>query len=393
MVGIAGTLCVLAQLAAGDTALDKARQANMRRMVQELSPRVAKLFDARNKEVRFQIVSRDVATRKLEQLIKARPRVEAERLQAAFGLLHLVQVDAMGRHQALGHGYQIAGFYDPQGKLLYVVDDEPNARKQKIVAHELAHAFQDRQIDLLRWASVPTVDVQLARKAVTEGQAEVAAKKVMEAEAKEAMEDDLGAQNLPGSNDDLGQHGIDAVNFAYVAGADFIRAEASEADPLALKVLKRPPASTAQVMDSKLYERNEAPRTGNIGLAKLTGGKRYLEQSLGRAVLDILGRERHLGTGFGEGWTGDRLEVVQLVDERAAAWAISFRDVARAREFAYGYGSLLGMPPEGDTIRVVQQDGTVSSVSSAEGVVAVLEHMPKKYVKAVEAATLAAFKH
>ncbi len=43
---------------------------------------------------------------------------------------------------------QIAGFYDPKTKVLYIVDGAPAPEVEVVVAHELVHALQDQYINL-----------------------------------------------------------------------------------------------------------------------------------------------------------------------------------------------------------------------------------------------------
>ena len=369
----------------------RAREVHIRKQVNQLTPMVAKLFGAPNKTIPVKIVSRDAADTKLEQMEKTNKRPDSDRLSVMFHLLHLTEwsMQSQSDHRrSKSGGYSVAGFYDPKTKVLFILDDEPNAEKERILAHELAHAFQDMWVDLAKVMRTPNLDSFVAQKAVIEGQAEVAAKRVMESLPKD---DDLGAQKLDGAGIEMGSHGLDPINFSYVAGAAFVNATASREDPVGVKLLKAMPATSAAILNPKLYEKNEPPVQGKIGFARLTGSRAYFEQTIGRAELSLLGKMHRMGDTLGEGWRGDRLEVVQFVDEYAAAWAILMTTEGQARETAYNYGSLLGRVPEGDSIRVEERAGTISSVSSKGPVVAILEHVPKKWVKQTEAATLAAF--
>jgi len=78
---------------------------------------------------------------------------------------------------------QIAGYYDPETKMISLLNWVPADHQYPILAHELTHALQDQNYDLRKWmkaASKPGTDSKpedddggLARKAVVEGQAMV----------------------------------------------------------------------------------------------------------------------------------------------------------------------------------------------------------------------------
>ena len=77
-------------------------------------------------------------------------------------------------------GQQIAGYYDPETKTISLLNWIPADRQEPILAHELTHALQDQNYDLMRWmkttqkAKGGTEDENaVARKAVVEGQAMV----------------------------------------------------------------------------------------------------------------------------------------------------------------------------------------------------------------------------
>lgn len=65
-----------------------------------------------------------------------------------------------------------------------------------------------------------------------------------------------------------------------------------------MKLLSRPPVSTAQLIDPHLYQINERPRQGTIGLVRLIPVAESLYQTtLGRANVDLLGEIHASGTG------------------------------------------------------------------------------------------------
>lgn len=78
-------------------------------------------------------------------------------------------------------GQEIAAYYDPETKTISMVNWVPPDRQEPILAHELTHALQDQNYDLMKWMKPgkkngetnATDDSAVARKAVVEGQAMV----------------------------------------------------------------------------------------------------------------------------------------------------------------------------------------------------------------------------
>jgi hypothetical protein len=76
---------------------------------------------------------------------------------------------------------QIAAYYDPETKTISMLNWVPPDRQEPILAHELTHALQDQNYDLLKWMKPGKKtsetnaidDSAIARKAVVEGQAMV----------------------------------------------------------------------------------------------------------------------------------------------------------------------------------------------------------------------------
>ena len=86
---------------------------------------------------------------------------------------------------------QVAGYYDPKTKTVNLLDWVPMEEQEPVMAHELTHALQDQAIDLDKWmkkgekdlgetrkdptsADIENDEMDTAREAVIEGQAETA---------------------------------------------------------------------------------------------------------------------------------------------------------------------------------------------------------------------------
>jgi len=75
-------------------------------------------------------------------------------------------------------GQGIAAYYDPETKTISMLNWVPFDKQEPILAHELTHALQDQNYDLMKWMKAGGADAKggdngdsaLARKAVVEGQ-------------------------------------------------------------------------------------------------------------------------------------------------------------------------------------------------------------------------------
>jgi hypothetical protein len=99
-------------------------------------------------------------------------------------------------------GNEIAGYYDPDTKMISLLNWVPADRQEPILAHELTHALQDQNYDLRQWMKAvekPTSgskpdddDGAIARKAVVEGQAMVVYVDYLIAPLHRSLEDTPG---------------------------------------------------------------------------------------------------------------------------------------------------------------------------------------------------------
>src|SRR5262249_3470750 len=115
---------------------------------------------------------------KLNELLESPPAdVAAADFRYAFGFSRLdpLAVWFWGllptrRNDALAHE-QIVGFYAPKARALFVRNDDTDVRTSDVLTHELAHVVVDDHTDLLRNPGKGLDDVELARRALAEGDA------------------------------------------------------------------------------------------------------------------------------------------------------------------------------------------------------------------------------
>ncbi|HWJ41517.1 MAG TPA: hypothetical protein VNT29_10295 [Candidatus Limnocylindrales bacterium] len=267
---------------------------------------------------------------------------------------------------------QVAGFYDPHGKEMVLVEGgadigiwnsaaqfmiQRDVVGEMLLAHELTHALQDQNFGLE--SSLDKVkdndDRELALKSVAEGDATIAGF----AYALGRMDDstaDLLANNLKQLPQALAAaapntpEGLSVpLLFQYSDGARFV-AEAyrrggwAAVDALYLK----PPQSSHQILHPALYFDSSAP-SPQILLAGyeniMSGWKKTDDDTYGELLLRII-LERNLGkqsieVGLASRWIADRMIILQESHAVNVIWMVAFSDAQTASHFAVVYQTLL----------------------------------------------------
>jgi hypothetical protein len=241
---------------------------------------------------------------------------------------------------------QIAGYYDPATKVLYVVTDAVPEVRDITIAHELVHALQDQYISLDTVQKLKgDNDRQVAMQAVFEGQAMF-----------EQMSAMLGGSDfslrLPGGWDRVREQIRaqqasmpkfanaptilqETLLFPYLSGAEFARhvkrARPGEALYASLA------ASTEQILHPDRYLDSVPDLPTRVTLGEPTSGSIVHEDNLGEFETRLLLYEhlRDLGaaTQAAAGWDGDRYQVVNTPSGTALAWITVWDTTLEAAEF------------------------------------------------------------
>ncbi|MDP3156905.1 MAG: hypothetical protein Q8N23_29815 [Archangium sp.] len=303
-------------------------------LVDEFLPRVVKVMGLpMTRKVTVKRVSRVEAEQILRREVDVKAAARLGEALVAIGLL-----PAGTRLEDLAPDFNqqnVAGFYDLREHTLFLIADQPDEALRPIIAHELAHAVQDANVDLLSKMK-GSEDATLAFTAVLEGQAQATAALVMAGwledhhvavEGMAGLLSDTTARSAAEAADQAPVPWLGLqLRFPYVAGRALIEASATADDPIARGLLQRPPASTAEVM---MPSRLAAPLAGDLQLTRLLPGARAsVTTTLGRAQLELL------GGGLGEGWRGDRLESVHVGRRLVTVWSVAFATEAQAIAFA-----------------------------------------------------------
>lgn len=222
---------------------------------------------------------------------------------------------------------QVAGFYDPYAKTLYIADWLPLDMQRPALAHEIEHALQDQHFDLKQFAQPfkEDGDRQLARSAVVEGDGTA----LMLEFAARAMNIDtakmpeivarLGKQMMQMSMattpalQQAPQVLRESLVFPYVAGLEFVTTRrANQPWSRINEVFKDPPDSTEQIIHPEKYEQHERPVPITAGpLTTLPGYKEVRRDVLGEMLFRVWFSSGRLAeaaaTQAAAGWGGDRL--------------------------------------------------------------------------------------
>lgn len=237
---------------------------------------------------------------------------------------------------------ELAGYYEPSNKSMYLASDLGNAESEATLAHELVHALQDQHYDLGK----------LLEYRPDESDAQAALHALAEGDATSAMLDSLllpqGKIATDLSEDLLGLQVRAAAQFStssgpipeilkrsliapYVDGIQFVhwlRRHGGWA--MVDRAWQSPPASTEQLLHPEKYIAREPP----LAVAAPVP----LDGTMGQPVYtDVLGEEsfrllfeewmpRHSALEAAEGWGGDRGAVFREGNRVAVAWRLRCDD-------------------------------------------------------------------
>ncbi len=259
---------------------------------------------------------------------------------------------------------QVAGFYDPHSKVLYVVDSAEPDMVGFVIQHELVHALQDQYVNLDSLENVHARnDRALAAQAVIEGQATLV-----------PIQATLGpGAGLPGGWDrvrdmirDSRANGMaefraapellqETLIFPYLSGAEFVR-------DMELRMPgKQPygpnmPTSTAQVLHPESFFTNRQEPL-EVTLPKPSAGTVTYANDVGefetRIFLFQFLQEQNASMRGAAGWAGDHYEVIKFAAGDGIAWLTLWNTSVQSAEFGNDLETIIGRrfknPAEQDT--------------------------------------------
>jgi hypothetical protein len=240
---------------------------------------------------------------------------------------------------------QVAGYYDPKAKTLYVVEGDDEAVTGITISHELVHALQDQHFNLdSLQRSRNDNDRLTSGQAVVEGQATLEQLGAM-------IGSDNAITSLPGGWDRVRQMIRETQSsmpvfasaptilqetliFPYLTGAEFMRKFKSEVP--GGSPYTRMPTSTEQMMHTERYfESRDDPTT--VTLPAPLAGKAVYQNNLGEFETRILLFEYLKDQGSAvrgaAGWDGDRYVLIETPRGDAIAWVTAWDTSVDAAEF------------------------------------------------------------
>ena len=324
--------------------------------LRELEPR---------REVAKGVMSRDqieeVFRKRIAQDYSAEDLEKERSLLVKLGVLPREYDYVEGTMQVLNE--QVAGYYDPRDKTLFIADWLSPETQQMTMAHELAHALQDQHYGLEEILSDKdrSGDALLARRAIVEGDAvavmfdylllPLQQSFVSLPNLKDLYEETLNQQLSAQSQSQLQKAPPfirDSLLFAYVYGARFMqvyRKSFSWAETGSL--YGRLPRSTEQIIHPEKYlsEPDEPTQLDTAIDDALQDWETQYSDIFGEYQAQLALREyltdeqAELATA---GWDGDRIRLLRYEDGKLALqWDTIWDDASEAREFRDHYAELI----------------------------------------------------
>lgn len=248
---------------------------------------------------------------------------------------------------------QVAGFYDPHTKVLYVVDSASQDMVGFVIQHELVHALQDQYVNLDSLENVHAQnDRALAAQAVIEGQATLV-----------PIQATLGpGAGLPGGWDrvrdmirDSRANGMAQFNaapellqetliFPYLSGAEFVR-DFELHMPGKQPYGPNMPTSTAQVLHpGSFYSHRQEPL--DVILPTPSAGAVTYSDDVGefetRIFLFEFLQEQNASMRGAAGWAGDHYEVIKFPTGDGVAWLTLWNTSVQSAEFGSDVETIIG---------------------------------------------------
>jgi len=291
---------------------------------------------------------------------------------------------------------QLAGFYEPDDRTLYLMSDLRGAERTATLVHELGHALQDQHFGLDERLDYrdDANDEQSALHTLAEGDATSVMLEVMQGRSALGTSDAALALMLRGGavlGSGEGVPGIikRSIVAPYVDGVVAVHGARRAADGPPVDALwARPPRTTEQLLHRERWEADEAPIAVPIPPAPAGGPSTVAYHDVeGEQSLRTLFEEwapRFKAEAAAVGWGGDRVAVFKDGAQCAMAWALRFDDEAGAERAAVAFargvlagdatGSTLGSGVAESVAEAAIAGGEVCREREASGPFAVVRH-------------------
>lgn len=239
---------------------------------------------------------------------------------------------------------QIAGFYDPATKVLYVVDGAKPEEVAFLVEHELVHALQDQYTNLDSLLHLKGDDDRvLAAQSVMEGQATLVPIQSMLGPAaglpggwekvRQLIRENQGSMPKFASAPEILQ---ETLLFPYLSGAEFMR-RYQDQGRTGLPVGADMPVSSTQIMHAQAYFGAHREQPVAITLPAPRGATSTFQNDMGefetRIFLYQHLKDQNTSVLAADGWAGDRYMILHTPHGDGLAWVTAWRSPVDAGEF------------------------------------------------------------
>jgi tetratricopeptide (TPR) repeat protein len=250
---------------------------------------------------------------------------------------------------------QVAGFYVPEEKIIYVVEsDEESAMDQLVLAHECVHALQDQAFGLEALDDASLNDDQsLAYRALVEGDATLAT--ILYMEETIPIMDQLDASSQAGGFDSEALEAApdfisEISTFPYIKGLEFVMAlYQRDGWDYVNQAYADLPKSTEHILHPQSYIDGEMPI--DVSLLDFSSALSDEWQIIEENVLGELGIQLMLAEYLGpaaamqaaEGWGGDRYTLLYNQNEDVYSLVVktTWDDLEQSDEFWSLYRSYM----------------------------------------------------
>jgi hypothetical protein len=240
---------------------------------------------------------------------------------------------------------QLAGYYDPATKTMYLASDLGKAEREATLAHELVHALQDQHYHLenLTQYRPDQSDAQSAVHALAEGDATSAMFDQMLAprgmKATDLSEQLIGVQVRAAASFSGGMGNVPdilkrSLVSPYVDGIEFVHFLRRRGGWAAVDAAwTSPPSSTEQLLHPEKFVAHELPLAVGVPVSPEGMGEPVYTDVMGEQSIRLLLEEwmpRAPAIASASGWGGDRVAVWRSGDRVALAWHVVGDDVSAA---------------------------------------------------------------
>ena len=327
----------------------RAQDDGAQRMAREIAPQIERAVGLSFRRppvvaLRSRDQVREYVSRKMAEELPPAELAGVQRAYRAFGLV--ADTSDLRRLMLDLYGEQVAGYYDPDSSVLYVVRGADPMMVRMILAHELVHALQDQYTPLNAILKLRRQnDRQMAGQAVAEGQATLASLQAMAPgvelgdmsgmwrQVREGIRAQQEAMPVFAGAPRIIQEGL---LFPYLAGADFVRSfnerrTSADEQPYG----PRMPVTTEQVLHPAKYSARE--RSVRLRIAPPAGDTLVYDDDFGefetRVALETWGAGEAEALAAASGWNGDRYALLGSPAGTALVWVVAWDGASDAAEF------------------------------------------------------------